>query len=160
MTRKKIYVDVREQDEFRKIQIPGSLNIPLSEIKKTKLYAPLLEDKDVVLVCRSGARAKMAQPEFESCGLACSLYPGGIQAWEREGREVHVQSVSGISIFRQVQIVVGFAVFVLAMLGYFLDSKFGFVAGIIGLALFSAGLFGFCLLATLLSKMPWNKVKP
>jgi len=70
---------------------------------------------------------------------------------------VSSQVSSGISIFRQVQIIIGGLIAVLVVFG-FLGLPFGFIgAGLLGFALFVAGLTGWCGLAMLLSKMPWNK---
>ncbi|WP_244619092.1 YgaP-like transmembrane domain [Rhizobium sp. 18055] len=62
-----------------------------------------------------------------------------------------------MSIFRQVQIVVGTLV-LLSVLGGFLLNPAGFViAGLFGAALALAGMSGWCGMAILLGRMPWNK---
>lgn len=71
-----------------------------------------------------------------------------IQSGQDEGK---------ISIFRQVQIIVGFLVALFVFLGVSGMPNLSIVAGVLGLALFFAGLTGWCGLALLLSKMPWNK---
>ena len=157
MKSKKVIVDVRERDEFKQQHIPHSINLPLSELKQSNGFHALLEGKDVMLVCRSGKRAEMAKSSFESAGLICEVYPEGILGWQKQGKEMVRDGKSTMSIFRQVQLIVGFAVFGLSMAGYFVNSVYSLVAGAMGLALGLAGLFGFCMLATLLAKMPWNK---
>ena len=157
METKKIIVDVRERDEFKQQHIPNSINLPLSELKQSQAFHPLLEGKEVVLVCRSGNRAEMARASFESAGLTCEVYPEGIVGWQKQGKQIVSHGKTTMSIFRQVQLIVGFAVFGLSMAGYFVNHVYTLVAGVLGLALGLAGLFGFCMLAIVLAKMPWNK---
>ena len=81
---------------------------------------------------------------------------GGITAWKAAGLPV-ASSGKGLSIFRQVQIIVGGLIAFLVVLGL-TGLTVGFIiAGILGGALFFAGLTGWCGLAMLLRKMPWNK---
>ncbi len=155
----KIYIDVREPDEYHSEHIPNSLNIPLSSISTIKNYQPLLAGKEVCLVCKSGMRAGMAKNTLDAHNIACEIYVGGIEQWKAENKPVMKHRKPRMSIFRQVQVVVGFAVATLSILGATtLNVKFIWAAAAIGTALGIAGLFGFCLLAQILSKMPWNRV--
>lgn len=61
-----IVVDVRTQDEFKSGHIQGSKNIPLNEIS-AKL--DVLKGKEVILVCRSGARSDIAKSILTSNGI-------------------------------------------------------------------------------------------
>lgn len=61
-----IIVDVRSKDEFRQGHAKGSLNIPLN-VLKSKVKG--LIDKEVILVCRSGARAARAKSYLKSQGI-------------------------------------------------------------------------------------------
>lgn len=61
-----IVVDVRTQDEFKSGHIQGSKNIPLNEIS-AKL--DVLKGKEVILVCRSGARSGIAKSILTSNGI-------------------------------------------------------------------------------------------
>jgi len=55
-----ILVDVREKDEVAQLSYdtPNIVNIPLSEFENR--YTELTKDKDLVIVCRSGARSLRA----------------------------------------------------------------------------------------------------
>lgn len=66
-------------------------------------------------------------------------------------------SSSKISIFRQVQIIIGGLIALLVILGFAGFASGFIIAGLLGAALFFAGLTGWCGLAMLLSKIPWNK---
>ena len=61
-----VVVDVRTQDEFKSGHIQGSKNIPLNEIS-AKL--DVLKGKEVILVCRSGARSGQAKSILTSNGI-------------------------------------------------------------------------------------------
>lgn len=50
-----LVVDVRDDREFKKGAIPGSVNIPVGEVEKK--MAELPKDKPIVFVCPTGARS-------------------------------------------------------------------------------------------------------
>src|SRR5674476_503334 len=80
-----VILDVREQDEFAAQHIPGSVWVPLSQFGHT---APgllqSLPGKKVLIMCRSGKRAKLALEQIEQLGfggqLTAEVYEGGILA--------------------------------------------------------------------------------
>ena len=84
---------------------------------------------------------------------------GGIQAWKEQGLPVISAETksAGLSIMRQVQIIVGFLVLASVFVGFSGVTNAFILAGIFGGALMFAGLTGWCGLAMLLAKMPWNK---
>ncbi len=159
MKDKKIVIDVREIDEYAKEHVPGSINVPLSRIEHIKGYKDILENKSVHILCASGKRASIAKDHFDQNQIECKVIQGGIAEWKRQGNPIITLSKNRISIFRQVQIIVGTLVFIFSLLAYFISPLFSLIAGFIGMMLAVAGVFGFCLLATGLSKMPWNKAK-
>jgi rhodanese-related sulfurtransferase len=58
----KIIVDVRSEDEYRKERIKDSIDIPLSFIEsRENRVAKLLAGKEVLLICRTDRRAKLAK---------------------------------------------------------------------------------------------------
>ena len=58
---------------------------------------------------------------------------------------------------RQVQIVAGSLIVLGVVLGYAVHAGFFLLAGFVGAGLVFAGVTGFCGMAVLLMKMPWNK---
>lgn len=54
-------LDVRTAAEFRTVHIPGSYNVPLDLLREHRGELSPHLDQDVVLVCRSGARAGQAE---------------------------------------------------------------------------------------------------
>jgi len=61
-----IVVDVRTPQEFRSGHAPNSKNIPLSSLQN-KMKS--LKGKEVILVCRSGARAGQAKSILTAKGI-------------------------------------------------------------------------------------------
>jgi rhodanese-related sulfurtransferase len=154
----KMIIDVRERDEYAAEHVPGSMNLPLTELHALPAMAPILKSCELVLMCRSGNRAKMAKESFDALGVHSAVYAGGIQAWKAEGLSTQRRGKTTLSLFRQVQIVVGAMVIGLSLLAYFSSSVFALGAAAVGGGLFFAGVSGMCLLASVLKALPWNKV--
>ena len=158
-TGKAVLIDVREPDEFRAEHIALAVSMPLSSV--SGLLDGLPDDRPVIFQCQKGGRGAAA------CDIASTgrgnrpVYnlAGGIEAWKGAGLPVAgggSAASTGIPIFRQVQIVVGTLV-LLATLAGFAGYPAGFaVAGLAGTMLAIAGLSGWCGLAMLLQRMPWN----
>jgi len=77
-------LDVRESWEFDHCKIPGSVNIPLSEIQQK--ITDIDDKQSVVLICHHGARSFNAGMFLESTGAQCQFYnlEGGIDAWSEQ----------------------------------------------------------------------------
>ncbi len=148
-----LILDVRSRDEFAREHIPGSLNIPLDELLSRK--DELLENHGrIVVSCRSGNRAKSAYQTLEQQGFDnLALLEGGLQNWKRANQPTN-SFKSGISIMRQVQIIVG----VMVLSGVFIPALW-FLALIAGAGMLIAGLTDTCMMAVMLQKMPWNNTK-
>jgi rhodanese-related sulfurtransferase len=85
------------------------------------------------------------------------LVEGGTQAWMDAGLPVNRGESRVLPLMRQVQITVGFLSAAGAALALTVNPRFALVPLVIGGGLLFAGLTGFCGLALLLAKMPWNK---
>jgi hypothetical protein len=64
-----------------------------------------------------------------------------------------------LPLMRQVQITVGFVSAIGAVLALLISSWFAVIPLLAGCGLLFAGLTGFCGLALLLAKMPWNRAE-
>ncbi len=157
---KAILIDVRNPDEFKEEHIAYATSLPLGEI--TGLFAQLNipQDRKIIFQCLKGTRGGQActiiQSNTECCNEIHNI-EGGISAWKEAGLPVIGQAPTGLSIMRQVQVIVGGLIALFVMLGFMGITLAFMIAGIFGLALLFAGLTGWCGLAMLLSKMPWNK---
>lgn len=72
-------VDVREPDEFADWQIPGAHNIPLGLLNERAAEIP--PDRDVVMVCAKGIRARQGAEVLAELGRTSRVLDGGMGAW-------------------------------------------------------------------------------
>lgn len=157
-----ILVDVREPDEFKQEHIAYAKSVPLSQIGTVFDQLQLDDTKPVLFQCQKGMRGQKACDliqELEHYRGEVINLEGGIESWKAAGYPTIVSGAktAGISLMRQVQITLGALIVVFISLG-FMGLNAGFVlAGIIGGALCFSGITGWCGLALLLAKMPWNR---
>jgi len=151
-------VDVRTPGEFEVVHIPSSRNLPLDELEHhvTEIRDLVEQGSEVVLACRSGARAHQAQERLSELGLPdLPILEGGMVAWEQAGAPV-VQDVVRWDLERQVRFVAGLIV-ALSVLVSIVVPEARFVAGAVGLGLVVASLTNTCAMGMLLSKLPYNQ---
>ncbi len=83
-----LLLDVREPSEREVAHIPGSLHIPLGQLQQ--LAGIFLPDRarPIVAYCAVGVRSLRAAAALIALGYAdVSSMAGGIEAWQREGRD-------------------------------------------------------------------------
>ena len=73
-------IDVREADEVAQGMIPGAVHIPLRAIPAR--YLELDNDKEYIMVCRSGARSSQAVRFLEEEGFEVANMKGGMMRWK------------------------------------------------------------------------------
>ena len=79
-----IIVDVRRQDEFETVHIPGAVCIPNETIEE-EAPAELPDPDQIILIyCRSGNRSRQAAEKLASLGYANVYEFGGINDWTGE----------------------------------------------------------------------------
>ena len=148
-------IDVRESGEFLASAIPGAIHMPLSTIDPQGVDA--LDASRVVVYCLSGVRAAQAAQAIQASTKSVYVLSGGIRAWQAQGGAVHTRRVIRFTIMQQVQMVVGAGVvsgWVLAQVHhpYWIAMSVG-----MGTGLLIAGLSGWCGMAKVLAKLPWNR---
>jgi rhodanese-related sulfurtransferase len=151
-------IDVRTPVEFEAGHIPGAVNIPLDELRGRlgELREALRDHHDVVLVCRSGARAGRAQEELRSAGLvAPAVLSGGLTGWEAAGGPVN-RGRPAWELERQVRLAAGSLVLA-GILGSTLAPRAKWLSGLVGGGLVVAALTDTCAMGAALAKMPWNR---
>ena len=80
-----LLVDVREQNEYEIVSIPGSVLIPKGDIISGEALASLPQDKPLVLHCKSGARSAEALAVLHKAGFADAVHVGGgVLAWVKQ----------------------------------------------------------------------------
>lgn len=85
-----VLVDVREPFEWNAGHAPGATHIPLGQLARR--ISELPQDKQIVLVCRSGNRSAQATAMLTSAGLDAANLTGGMAAWVRAGQPVVTDS--------------------------------------------------------------------
>jgi rhodanese-related sulfurtransferase len=78
-----LLLDVREPYEWDAGHVAGAVHIPLGQLVERVDEIP--EDRQVVVVCRSGARSARAAAFLSSSGLDAVNLAGGMQAWAAAG---------------------------------------------------------------------------
>lgn len=151
-----ILIDIREEDEFARRHIPGALSRPLSGWSKAGL--PVTPDQDVIFTCRSGMRtagacnqlaARIVNPAY--------VLEGGVDAWDKAGHPLVIDSKAPLEIMRQVQIAAGLLVLIGIVGGFLLTPALFAISAFVGAGLTFAGATGFCGMARLLLLAPWNQ---
>jgi rhodanese-related sulfurtransferase len=159
-----VILDVREKDEFEAEHIEGSIHLPLSHFG-TAAPGVLhnLSDRSIILMCRSGNRARLAKEQIVSLGFGetkTAVYEGGIRAWKETGKPTVAMRKGHLPIMRQVQTLVGAFTLLFSILAWLISPMFLFGAAFFGAGLLVAGATGFCGMAELLAKLPWNRTNP
>jgi rhodanese-related sulfurtransferase len=155
-------LDVRTPGEFAAAHVPGATLIPLDELDAAAFSRERGADvTPLYVLCQSGGRARRAIEKLERAGVqGCVLVEGGTQAWLDADLPVNHGESRVLPLMRQVQIVVGFLSAGGAALALAFDPRFALIPLVVGSGLLFAGLTGFCGLALVLAKMPWNKTSP
>jgi rhodanese-related sulfurtransferase len=84
-----VVLDVRTPAEFAEGHIPGALNIPHTEVAARIAELEGARDRDIVVYCRSGARAAQALEAQEKSGFERLFHlQGDYTRWSEEKRPV------------------------------------------------------------------------
>ncbi len=151
-----LVLDVRTPAEFETAHIEGSYNVPLSTLTEHRDEVCRHLDRDVVLVCRSGARSEQAETTLSAVAPAnLHVLHGGIVAWQAAGHHV-VEGTPRWDLERQVRLVAGSIVLSSILTSTIVPQAKWLAAGIGG-GLSFAALTNSCLMGSLLSKLPHNR---
>jgi rhodanese-related sulfurtransferase len=149
-------LDVRTAAEFRTVHIPGSYNVPLDLLREHRGELSRHLEQDVVLVCRSGARAGQAETLLADTGLPnVHVLDGGLLAWQRTDAPV-THGAARWDLERQVRLVAGGLVLA-GVLASVLVPSMKWLSAAIGGGLAVAALTNSCIMGLLLSKLPYNR---
>jgi glyoxylase-like metal-dependent hydrolase (beta-lactamase superfamily II) len=150
-----LVVDVRLPAEYRAVHLEPSVSMPLDEIAARRDELP--RDRELVLLCRTGSRARLAAAELS--GFRTRVLEGGIVAWQETGHPV-VEGKAHVSLERQVRIVAGTLAAVGGVLAIAGSRWFGLIPMLVGAGLVYAGLTDRCGMAMLLGRLPYNRRAP
>ncbi len=152
-----VIIDVREPAEHAAKSIKNAILVPLKILSEQTL--PNIKGKKLVVHCHSGKRSISAcekllaeKPELEIYNLE-----GGISEWEDRGHTLKTSGKFFLPLDRQVQLTIGLCILIGSILAYYINPLFAILTGFFGAGLTFAGLSGYCGLAMLMAKMPWNQ---
>ncbi len=152
-------IDVREPVEHAEAHVKGAKLIPLGQIEAR--CSEIDRQRPVIVMCHAGKRGQSAADKLHKLGFnGVRNLEGGMLAWRAAGMACVEGSRKGIPLMRQVQILVGVWVFVGSLLALLVDPQWVYLPMFFGAGLIFAGTTGFCGLALLLAKLPWNRVDP
>jgi glyoxylase-like metal-dependent hydrolase (beta-lactamase superfamily II) len=147
-----LVVDVRLPAEYRSLHLVPSMPLPLDEIGRRRGELP--HDRELVLVCRTGTRARLAAAELSD--FRTRVLEGGIAAWQEAGHPI-VVGKPHMSLERQVRIAAGALACAGGLLAAGSSRWFGLLPAFVGAGLVYAGITDRCGMAMLLAKLPYNR---
>jgi len=153
-----LLIDIRESDEHARENIPGARHLPLSKLDEIDLAVH--QGKPVIFHCKSGARTQASASRLAAkLGETCEAFvvEGGLDAWRKAGLPVVTDRRQPLELQRQVQIGAGSLAFAGTLLGLLASPWFFAVPAFVGAGLITAGLTGFCGMARILMRAPWNR---
>jgi rhodanese-related sulfurtransferase len=95
---KPVIVDVRGPDEFTGPlgHIPEALNLPLDALSHDLTEIKALQERPVILVCRTDKRSATASALLRQAGFPdVRVLRGGMEQWNRTGLPVDSRAASG-----------------------------------------------------------------
>lgn len=152
-------LDIRGVDEYAHEHIAQASLLSLPDIEKGGKPQALSEQDVVIFHCQSGRRTAQNAALLAGAAVPAKVYllEGGINGWKQQGLDVVKGKNQPLPIMRQVQIAAGSLILAGTILGYATSPLFFLLPGFVGAGLLFAGISGFCGMATLLAKMPWNQ---
>jgi rhodanese-related sulfurtransferase len=153
-----VLVDVREAMEHARERIAGAAHLPLSRIDGGAALSSGAET--VIFHCRTGTRTAMNAGKLAACGAGeFYVLKGGLDGWKASGLPTLIDRKAPIDVMRQVQIAAGSLVLAGLVLALAVSPWFAALSAFVGAGLVFAGVSGFCGMARILARMPWNRVK-
>ncbi len=152
-------LDVRTDLEFHQSHIAGARHLPLDKLENAPGFAQQHPEKTLCVICQSGKRAARARQHLmERFGVRSELLEGGMNAWLAAGGQTErAAGTSGLDMMRQVQVVVSVLNLLGIALALLISPWWLALPCVTALGMMVAGITGWCGLALLLQKMPWNR---
>lgn len=163
-----LVVDVRTPIEVAEVALTCPyVHVPVDTVQPADIMLRHGLDKGakVMLICRSGKRARRAAEAFEAAGYTnLVVVEGGVPDLVEKGLAVSSQQTGSCetaapTLERQIRIAAGGLLLLGLGLSY-VHELFLILPWIVGCGLFFGGLINWCGMGLLLAKAPWNQVKP
>ena len=150
-------LDVRTAAEFTSEHIRGAYNVPLETLGEHAREIRASRQSPLVLVCRSGQRARTAEVALKAAGLEhLHVLDGGVTAWVAAGLPL-VRGRQTMSLERQVRIAAGSLAATGGLRAALVHPVFGWLSALVGGGLVFAGITDTCGMAMLLARLPHNR---
>ena len=150
-------LDVRTPGEFEAEHIAGAYNVPLDTLGE---HGPEIRsgvNDPVVLVCRSGQRARKAEEALTTAGMTnLFVLDGGMTSWVAANQPVR-RGEPRMSLERQVRIAAGILAATGGFLALFVNPWFAALPAFVGSGLVFAGITDTCTMGMLIARLPHNK---
>ncbi|MFG2874343.1 rhodanese-like domain-containing protein [Streptomyces sp. NPDC048337] len=154
-------IDVRTPGEYASGHLPGALNVPLDRLTAS---LPRLRqaavDKELLLVCASGARSLNAARTLSEHGITAVSLTGGTRAWSAGGHRLDHPAEGPRAVWameRQVRLTAGTIVLLGLLLGLLVHPAFQLLSAGIGAGFVFSALTDTCGMAVVLGKLPFNR---
>jgi rhodanese-related sulfurtransferase len=150
-------LDVRTPAEFEAAHISGAYNVPLDTLGEHGHEIARHVEEPVVLVCRSGSRARQAEMALRGSGMDnVHVLDGGVQGWEAQGYALR-RGRPRWSLERQVRLTAGLMVLAGALGGALVWAPLFALSGLVGAGLSVSALTDTCTMGLLLARLPYNR---
>ncbi|KPI87870.1 rhodanese domain-containing protein [Leptomonas seymouri] len=167
LAKEKVFlVDVREGFEYRREHIDGAHLFPSSGFNPGAVLDAAGKDATFCVYCASGGRSskaseKLAEAIKRTSDVAgnAKVYNlvGGMSAWRMAGYPVVEDKKAPLPIIRQVHLIASTLIIAGSLLSRFYNSNFIIMPIFVGCGLFVSGATGFCGMALLLQRLPYNR---
>ncbi len=151
------YINVCTPMEWNEKHIPGVRNVPLDTLADH--LAEFSDKRTIYVHCRSGARSLRAIETLKALGVQAELInvEGGMMAWEGAGLPLGKGKAITLPLMRQVMLGAGSLILISHLGSLMIDPRIGYLSLVVGAGLAVSGLTGWCGMALVLARMPWNK---
>eukprot|EP00796_Vickermania_ingenoplastis_P004705 gene4705-3398_t len=153
-------VDVREEGEYRREHVEQATLYPLSSLDPVKVFEAAGK-RDLYVMCASGGRSATASKKLEEAakGKSTKVFnvTGGMSSWRSANLPVVENKSAPLPIIRQVHIIASTLIISGSLLSRFYDPNFIALPIFVGCGLMVSGVTGFCGMALILNKLPYNK---
>lgn len=153
-------VDVRTPAEYETCHVIGARLAPLDRLEPKQLVAARsgTPNSPLYLICKGGTRSAKACEKFIAQGFDHVVnVTGGTEAWMAAGLPVEKKGRNVLPLDRQIQTTAGLICLTGVVMGTFLNPWWYLLCAMVGLGMTMAGLTGFCPMAILIARMPWNQ---
>lgn len=153
-------VDVRSPAEFRSVHATVATNLPLDRVAPAAVESalgPTTTENPIYVICKAGGRSRKACELLDSGGMTNIVnVEGGTDAWIAAGLPVE-RGAATIPVDGQVRLLMGGLIALGAILAATAHPAWIWLSGALGAALVISGVTGWCGIAVVMAKMPWNQ---